>query len=92
MRLQDRYFTFVINFLLGIVWGFVFIGAFGAFYSFNDSDIFSIIISVLVGILPGMIGVIIIEHIIVNKEKLSELKKQTKLLEQLLDNKINSPK
>jgi hypothetical protein len=40
-----------------------------------------------VGALPGMIGVLLLEHIITVKENQLELQKQTQLLEKLLIHK-----
>jgi RsiW-degrading membrane proteinase PrsW (M82 family) len=84
MRLQDKVLGFVVNFLLGAAWAMVLIGAISSFLSFFHESIFVAIVSALIGALPGLVSVLIIEHIITNKEKQQELEKQTKILEQLL--------
>ena len=90
MRLKDTSLSFVVNFLLGVAWAAAFIGAVSAFLStYSDSILFAII-SAVIAALPGMIGVLFIEHFITSKEKHFELKKQTKLLEQLTQNEQNS--
>ena len=42
------------------------------------------------GVLPGMVFVLVLEHIITAKEQHLELKKQTALLEALLKQKENN--
>jgi len=84
MRLGDRPLGFIINFLLGVAWAFVLIGAFSSFLAFSSNDILSAVISAIIGALPGFIAVLLLEYIITSKEKYEELKKQTKLLEKLL--------
>jgi hypothetical protein len=84
MRLKDRSLSFVVNFLLGVAWATAFIGAISAFLSIYGQSFLFAIVSLFVGALPGMIGVLLIEHFITSKEKHLELQKQTKLLELLL--------
>ncbi len=89
MRLKDTSLSFVINFLLGVAWATAFIGAVSAFLSnYSDSFLFAIV-SACVAMLPGLLGVLFIEHFITSKEKHAELQKQTKLLEQLLQKEKN---
>ncbi len=87
MRLGNKPLGFVINFLLGVAWAAVLIGAVTSFLSFYHNSFFFAIISAFVGALPGLVAVLLLEHIITNKEKHLELKKQTKLLEQILREK-----
>jgi len=84
MRLEDNALGFVVNFLLGVAWAAVLIGSVSSFLSFYENSFFFAFVSALIGVLPGMIGVVLLEYIITNKEKQEELKKQTKLLQQLL--------
>jgi len=84
MRLEDRSLGFIINFLLGVAWAFVLIGAVTSFLSFYPTNLFFAIISAFIGALPGLIGILFLEHIMTNKEKHEELKKQTQLLEELV--------
>ena len=90
MRLKDRSLGFVVNFLLGVAWAAVFIGAVTSFLSFYQTSFFFAIVSAFVGVLPGLVAVLLLEHIITNKEKHLELKKQTVLLEKLLLQKENN--
>ena len=84
MRLEDKPLGFIINFLLGVAWAFVLIGAVTSFLTFYSTSWFFAIVSALIGALPGLIGILLLEHIITNKEKHEELKKQTQLLEELV--------
>ena len=83
MRLTDKTLGFVINFLLGVAWAFVLIGAASSFLSFYQAGIFFAMVSALIGAVPGLVAILLLEHIITSKENLSELKKQTILLEEL---------
>ena len=84
MRLKDRSLGFVVNFLLGVAWAAVLIGAVSSFLTFYQTSLFFAIVSAFVGVLPGLVAVLLLEYFITNKEKYLELKKQTKLLQQLL--------
>lgn len=87
MRLQGFLLNFVLNFLLGIAWGAVFLGAFAVAFPISYDNLAFTIFSIAVGMLPGLVSVVLIEHLITSKEKLSELKKHTILLQKLLDKK-----
>ena len=85
MRLKDRSLSFVVNFLLGVAWATAFIGAVSTFLSYYSESFLFSVVSAFVASLPGMIGVLLIEHFITSKEKHLELQKQTKLLEKLIE-------
>ena len=85
MRLKESSLGFIINFLLGVAWAFVLIGAVTSFLAFYSTNLFFAIISAFIGALPGFIGILLLEYMITNKEKHEELKKQTQLLEELVD-------
>ncbi|SFV65519.1 hypothetical protein MNB_SV-10-571 [hydrothermal vent metagenome] len=85
MRLNDRTLGFVINFLLGVAWAAVLIGAASSFFSFYHTSFLFAVLSALMGTLPGMAAILVLEHIITGKERLSELQKQTELLKELVE-------
>jgi len=87
MRLEDKYLSFVVNFLLGVAWASVIIGAVTSFLSFYHDSFLQALVSAFVGSMPGIVAVLLLEVIITTKEKHLELKKQTKLLEELLSRK-----
>jgi len=92
MRLQNRPLSFVVNFLLGVAWAAVFIGAITSFLAFYHDSFFLAFISAFMGALPGLVSVLFLEHIITGKEKHLELQKQTALLEKLLTKNENIEK
>jgi len=87
MRLKDSSLGFIVNFLLGVAWAAVLIGAITSFLSFYSTSLLFAIVSSFIGALPGLISILLLEYIITNKEKHEELKKQTRLLQQILDQK-----
>lgn len=90
MRLQNGPLSFVVNFLLGVAWASVLLGAVTSFLSFYEVSIFLGIVSAVIGVLPGMVLVLVLEHVITAKERHLELQKQTALLEALLKQKENN--
>ncbi len=90
MRLQNGPLSFVVNFLLGVAWASVLLGAVTSFLIFYQDNLILALVSACMGALPGMISVLLLEHIITAKEKHLELKKQTELLEKLLIQKENN--
>ena len=90
MRLQNQALSFVVNFLLGVAWASVLLGAVTSFLAFYPESLLLAIVSAFIGALPGMVSVLLLEHIITAKERHLELKKQTELLEKLLKQKENS--
>ena len=90
MRLQNRPLSFVVNFLLGVAWAAVLLGAVTSFLAFYPGNFLLAFISAFMGALPGMVSVLLLEHIITAKERHLELQKQTALLEKLLAQKENS--
>ena len=87
MRLENRPLGFVINFLLGVSWAVMLLGALTSFLSLYHESFLFAIVSAFVGAVPGLAAVLLLEHIITGKEKLDELKRQTVLLEKLLEEK-----
>lgn len=84
MRFKDKTFNFVVNFLLGVAWATVFLGFITSFLSTYHSSIPLAIVYGAIAMLPGMIGVLLLEHTITHRQTYEELQKQTKLLERLL--------
>lgn len=87
MRLQNGPLSFVVSFLLGVAWASVLLGAVTSFLSFYQISIFLGVVSAVIGVLPGMVLIVVLEHVITAKERYLELKKQTALLEELLKQK-----
>ncbi len=85
MRLKDKILYFVVNFLLGVAWATAFLGAIYSFLAYYQESFFYSIVAFLIGALPGLAIVLLLEHFIVSQENYLELTKQTKLLEKLLE-------
>lgn len=85
--MQKDTFERIISFLLGASWGFILFGAVGLFgflYHFGLS--FAFILTVLF-IVVSLFFVLVLDALLVNKQRLKELKKHTELLEKLLEEK-----
>jgi uncharacterized membrane protein YeaQ/YmgE (transglycosylase-associated protein family) len=83
MRLRQSTLGFLLNFLLGVAWAFVLIGALYSFFFYYRLSFFDGVIMTFIGALPGLFLVILLEYLIVGLERLDELKKQTELLEEI---------
>ena len=87
MRLQSTPLNFVVNLLLGVSWGGVIVGIVSPFLAFYHESLGFALVSSFMGAIPGLIGVVLVEHFIIAKERHLELQKQTYLLEKLLTTK-----
>jgi uncharacterized membrane protein YeaQ/YmgE (transglycosylase-associated protein family) len=87
MRLGDKLLGFILNFLIGVAWASVLIGAVTSFFAFSSSSIITALIAAVTGALPGMVAVLLLEYIMLGQDKYEEMKKQTRLLEKLLEQK-----
>jgi chromate transport protein ChrA len=74
----------IINFLLGTAWAFVLIGAISSYLSVNHVGFIFAIASFVVGMVPGLLMVVLIEYIISGFNKHEEIKQ---LLEELKNSK-----
>ncbi len=83
MKLSSPLLSFLVNFLLGASWAFAFVGATILFYIFLSVGILYAIFGALLGLIPGLFFVLLIEYVFMRQESLDELKKQTKYLEEL---------
>jgi len=85
MKLSSPYLSLLINFLLGASWAFTLVGASTLFFLFLQVGIFYALFGSFLGSIPGLFLVLLIEYFLMRQEKLNELKKQTVLLEILVD-------
>lgn len=90
MRLKNKPLDFIVSFLLGVAWAAVLLGVVTSFLSFYYDSLLLAFISAFIGALPGLVAILLLEHIITVKEQYFELQKQTELLEKLLLSKDNS--
>jgi len=84
MRLSSPLLSTLINFLLGASWAFTLLGASTLFFSLLNIGFFYSFVGLFIGALPGLFMVLLIEYFLMREEKLNELRKQTKLLEELV--------
>ena len=84
MKLSSPLLSFLVNFLLGVSWALAFLGATILFYLFLHIGFIYALLGALVGTIPGLFIVLLMEYFFMNQEKLDELKKQTKLLEEFI--------
>ena len=84
MKLSTPLLSLLVNFLLGASWAFAFLGASTLFFILLNIGIFYSLFGSFLGALPGLFMVLLIEYFLMRQEKLDELKKQTKLLEELV--------
>jgi uncharacterized membrane protein (DUF106 family) len=85
--MQKDIFEKIINFLLGASWAFVIVGAlltFKVFFSFGFG--FSLFLTIMFVII-SLLVVVLLEALLINKERLKEAKKQTQLLEKIYQEK-----
>jgi hypothetical protein len=84
MKLSSPYLSILINFLLGASWAFALLGASTLFFLLLNVGVFYSLFGSFLGAVPGLFFVLLIEYFLMRQEKLNELKKQTKLLEELV--------
>ncbi|WP_024955136.1 hypothetical protein [Sulfurospirillum arcachonense] len=82
-------FERLISLLQGASWALVLIGAISFFFTLYPFGFFIAIVGAFLGSLGGLFFVVIFEIANLQIEKLDEIKKQTKLLERLVDEKIS---
>ena len=88
---QDS-FSRVLNFLLGASWAFIILGALLAFKFFAIFGLATGIFATFVFIFFSLFFVLFLDSLIINRKKLQEAKKQTKLLEKLASKLEEKPK
>ena len=85
--MQKDKFDRITSFLLGASWAIVLFGALITFRSFMFLGFPTTIFLTLVYIFTTLFMILALDSFVVNREKLEEVKKQTKLLEELLGDK-----
>ncbi len=83
MRLKKTTLSALMSFLLGAGWGLALIGALSSFLSFFHAGILIALLAAVLGALPGLLMVVFLEYLLLKNEILSELKRQSRLLEEI---------
>jgi len=81
--MQKDFYEKIINFLLGASWAIVLFGALITFKLFISFSFILAILSTLFYIIFSLLFLLILDAFLVNKQRLQEAKKQTKLLEKI---------
>ncbi len=80
-----NFFERLIYLLQGASWALVAVGATAFFLKLYSYSFFTALLGAFLGSLPGLFFVIILELVQIQIEKLTEMKKQTSLLEKILE-------
>ncbi len=83
MHLSSKLLTFLINFLLGIAWAAVLIGASLAFYLYRETGLLSLMVYVVLYAVPGVLGVVCLEYLMAGFRRSEEMRRQSRLLERI---------
>jgi len=81
--MQKDIYDKIISFLLGASWGII---LFGAYLTFKTSIVFGLTLSIFLTILFIIVSlflVLLLDSFSINRQRLEEAKKQTKLLEKI---------
>lgn len=84
--MQKDKFNRITSFLLGASWAIVFFGALITFRSFMFLGIPTTIFLTLIYIFTTLFMVLALDSFVINRQRLDEAKKQTKLLEEMAKN------
>lgn len=82
---KRTFYERLISLLQGVSWGLVFVGGMLFFTAFQPFGLFIALSGAFIGSLGGLLFVVVFEIAHQQIEKLDEIKKQTKLLEQLVE-------
>ena len=81
--MQETTFHTIVSFLLGASWAVVLFGALITFKSFLFMGLFTAIFFSILFIFFSLFMVLALDAFVINRQRLQETKKQTKLLEEL---------
>ena len=78
-------FDNILSFLLGISWAFIILGAYIVFKIFLFMGVGSALFFSILYVILGLFFILLLETMLVYKERSAESKKQTQLLEEIRD-------
>ncbi len=87
MHLKKTTLSALISFLLGAGWGIAVMGAINMFFSFVHVHFLMGFLAAIFGAVPGLLIVVFLEYLLLKNEWLSEIKRQTRLLERIASEK-----
>ena len=87
MRLSSTKLAWLLSFLTGLFWAMVVMGFFKGLFLNWDVGLFYALSSAFFWMLPGVLGVVLIEYISNGFERTEAIKEQNRLLKELLKSK-----
>jgi hypothetical protein len=85
MKFKERSIAFVANFLLGVAWASMLIGATASFVANFHDGFFVAFLFAVIAMIPGAVSILLLEHFFTVKASHYELQKQTRLLQSLME-------
>ena len=85
VRLRPTALSRLSSLLLGAALALVVVGALSAFASFSSDNLLIALFAALVGTFPGLLLVLLLEYLLLQSQKLQEIQKQRRLLEEIRD-------
>jgi len=85
MRLNPPALSSLVSFLLGAGWGIALIGALVAFFAFLKVGLLFAFLAAILATIPGLLIVVFLEYMLLKSDILSQMKQQTKFLEEIRD-------
>ena len=85
MRLEISTLARLVSFLLGVAWAIVLVGISFSFLSYFRLSIVDAFLMSFFGAMPGLIMVVLLEYVLIGMQRYEEMKRQTKLLEEIVE-------
>jgi len=86
--MQEVNFYRILNFLLGASWAFIVLGALITFKTFIILGFSLSLFITLLFVLLSFFMILVLDAFVINRKRLKELEKQTKLLEEIRQNRV----
>ncbi|WP_457605322.1 hypothetical protein [Nitratifractor sp.] len=90
MNLKPRALAFLISFLLGAAWALTIVGALSALFAYRPLGVPAMLFHAFLWAVPGLVSVLLLEYILAGFRRNEELKRQSELLERILQ-KLEAP-
>jgi len=84
LRLNPDMLTRLSSLLLGAAWALVLVGAVSSFLSLLSTHFLIALFAGMVGMLPGLLLVLLLEYLLLQSQKLDEMRRQTVVLKKML--------
>ncbi len=71
--------------MLGVAWAIVLTGIISAFSFFVKANVYAGLLSMIIGVIPGLLMVLFLEYLVLQSRKFNEMQKQTELLGKIVE-------